>query len=230
MKDKYLDEYIDINGNVIIRNKINRLKTLFYAIFKRFFDLSVSFLLLILLLPILIIISIIIKIDSKGPIIFKQKRTGKNGKVFELYKFRTMSSDNDVKDFTKCDKHTRVGAFLRKTSLDELPQLMNILKSQMSFIGPRPWITDYYDNMNDTQRRRNCIRPGITGLAQCMGRNNITIFEKINYDLEYIKNYSLSQDIKIFYLTIISVFKASGVDAGKSTIKKEIEELKKYNK
>ena len=99
----------------------------------------------------------------------------------------------------------------------------------MSFIGPGPWILDYYDNMNEEQRQRNAVRPGITGLAQCMGRNNISIFDKIGYDLQYIENYSLYQDLKVVFLTIKTVFTGSGADAGKSTIHDELEDLKKYN-
>ena len=104
------------------------------------------------------------------------------------------------------------------------------MKNQMSFIGPRPWIPDYFDNMNDIQRHRYCIRPGLTGLAQVNGRNAITIFDKIKYDLEYIENYSFTQDIKIVFLTVKAVFGAKGVDAGKGGIKKDISDLKKYNK
>ena len=100
----------------------------------------------------------------------------------------------------------------------------------MSFIGPRPWIPDYYENMNEVQRQRYIVRPGLTGLAQCMGRNNISIFEKIEYDIQYIKNYSLSQDLKIILLTIKTVFTGHGADAGKSTIEKELNDLKKQNK
>ena len=137
---------------------------------------------------------------------------------------------NNVRDFTKGDKHTRVGTILRKTSLDELPQLFSILKGDMSFIGPRPWLSEYYENMNDIQRHRYCVRPGLTGLAQVSGRNKLTIFDKINYDLEYIKNYSLHQDIKIVFLTIKAVIKGSGADAGKDIIKKELNSLKKFKK
>ena len=178
----------------------------------------------------MIIIAIAIKIDSKGPVLFKQERTGKGGKNFHVLKFRTMVANNDVHDFSKKDQHTKVGKFLRKTSLDELPQLISIFIGKMSFIGPRPWIPDYYENMNEYQRHRCDVRPGLTGLAQCMGRNNITIFEKIEYDLQYIKNYSLHQDLKIIFLTIKCVFTGSGADAGKGTIENELKDLKKKNK
>ena len=176
-----------------------------------------------------LIIAILIKLDSKGPVLFKQIRTGKYGKNFNIYKFRTMVANNDVHDFSKADEHTKIGKFLRKTSLDEIPQLISIAVGNMSFIGPRPWIPDYYENMNETERHRCDVRPGLTGLAQVMGRNNISIHDKIKYDLEYIKNYSLKQDIKIIFLTIKVVFTSSGVDAGKGTIENEIKALKEKN-
>ena len=174
----------------------------------------------------MLICAIAIKLDSKGPAIFKQTRTGRYGKNFNVWKFRTMAANNDVHDFSKKDQHTKVGTFLRKTSLDELPQLFNIFVGKMSFIGPRPWITDYYENMNEEQRHRNDVRPGLTGLAQAKGRNNISIFEKINYDLEYIKNYGLIEDIKVIFLTIKTVFSKEGADAGKNVIQNELEDLK----
>ena len=197
-----------------------------YKYFKRLIDFIMALILLIIFLIPMIIIAILIKIDSEGPVLFKQERTGLKGKVFNLYKFRSMSVDNDVHDFSKGDQHTRVGNILRKTSLDELPQIINILKGEMSFIGPRPWITDYYDNMNDEQRHRNDVLPGITGLAQAQGRNNIDINTKINYDLEYVKNYSLFEDIKIIFLTIKTVLSEEGADAGKNTIETELDTLK----
>lgn len=196
-----------------------------YKYVKRFFDLIMALILVIIFLIPMIIIAILIKLDSKGPIFFKQERTGKNGKIFLLYKFRSMAVDNDVHDFNCQDKKTRVGNVLRKLSLDEFPQLINIIKGEMSFIGPRPWIPDYYENMTDYQRRRNDVLPGITGLAQVKGRNNINIIAKINYDLEYVKNFSFKQDVKIFFLTIATVLSKEGVDAGKNTIHTELEML-----
>ena len=197
-----------------------------YKYVKRILDLLIAITLFIIFLIPMIIISILIKLDSKGPVLFKQERTGKNGKPFNLYKFRSMAVDNDVHDFSKQDNHTKVGDVLRKTSLDELPQIINILKGEMSFIGPRPWITDYYENMTEEQRHRNDVLPGITGLAQAKGRNNITIFDKINYDLEYVKNYSFIQDVKIVFLTIKTVLSKEGADAGKGTIQIELDTLK----
>ncbi len=200
-----------------------------YNYVKRGMDLVMAVLLLIIFLIPMLIIMILIKLDSRGPVLFKQKRTGLKGKVFNLYKFRSMVVDNDVHDFSKGDQHTKVGNILRKTSLDELPQIINILKGEMSFIGPRPWITDYYDNMNEKQRHRNDVLPGITGLAQAKGRNNISINDKINYDLEYVKNYSFKEDVKIVFLTIKTVLSKEGADAGKSTIQNELEDLKTQN-
>ena len=200
-----------------------------YKYVKRGIDLVMAVLLLIIFLIPMLIIAVLIKLDSKGPVLFKQKRTGLKGKVFNLYKFRSMVTDNDVHDFSKGDQHTKVGNILRKTSLDELPQIINILKGEMSFIGPRPWITDYYDNMSEKQRHRNDVLPGITGLAQAKGRNNISINEKINYDLEYVKNYSFRQDVKIVFLTIKTVLSKEGADAGKNTIQNELEDLKTLN-
>ena len=197
-----------------------------YKYFKRLVDIVLAIICLLVFIIPMIIIAIAIKLDSKGPVFFKQDRTGKDGKIFKLYKFRSMPVENDVRDFSKEDQHTKVGAFIRKTSLDELGQLINIAKGEMSFIGPRPWIPEYYENMNEEQRHRCDVLPGITGLAQCKGRNNITINEKINYDLEYVKNFSFKQDIKIIFLTIKTVFGEDGADAGKSTIQNELECLK----
>lgn len=201
-----------------------------YRYLKRIIDLLMSVVLLVVLLIPMVIIAIAIKLDSRGPVFFKQKRTGKNGKEFTLYKFRSMAIDNDVHDFKNADKHTRVGSFIRKTSLDELGQIINILNGTMSFIGPRPWITDYWDNMNEEQRHRCDVKPGITGLAQVKGRNDITIFDKINYDLEYVNNYSFIEDVKIVFLTVKAVFSEKGADAGKNTIQNELNDLKKSNK
>lgn len=197
-----------------------------YSAFKRLFDILVSLFGIIITLPIMIIVAIAIKLDSKGPAIFKQERTGRFGKTFKVWKFRSMAVNNDVRDFSKKDQHTKVGTFIRKTSLDELPQLFNILFGKMSFIGPRPWITDYYENMTEEQKHRTDVRPGLTGLAQANGRNNISIFDKINYDLEYIDKFGIVEDIKVVFLTIKTVLSKEGADAGKNVIQNELEDLK----
>ena len=194
---------------------------------KRVLDVLIAILLLVLFAIPMILIAIAIKVEDHGPVFFKQYRTGRYGKVFRLIKFRSMKVDNDVHDFKCADKHTKVGSFLRKTSLDELPQVFNILKGEMSFIGPRPWITDYYENMNETQRKRVNVRPGITGLAQAKGRNGLTIFQKIKYDVHYVENLTFFEDCKVVFLTIVTVLSGKGADAGKETIKNELDALKK---
>lgn len=230
MKENVLDFYVGLDGKITQRTIVQKLGVTIFAAIKFLFDRLMAIFGLIIASPLMLIIAIAIKLDSKGPVLFKQERTGKHGKNFYVYKFRTMTVDNNVHDFSKADQHTKVGRILRKTSLDELPQLYSIAIGKMSCIGPRPWIPDYYDNMNEEQRHRTDVRPGLTGLAQCMGRNNITIIDKINYDLEYIRKYSLIQDIKIILLTIKCVFSGSGADAGKNTIQNELEDLIKNNK
>lgn len=229
MNESYLDYYIDTDGNVSKRSLAQTIRIKIFAGTKFIFDRLLAILGLIIASPLMLIIAVAIKLDSKGDILFKQVRTGKKGVPFTMYKFRTMVQPNDVHDFKKADEHTRVGKILRKTSLDELPQLFLIATGKMSFIGPRPWITDYFENMNEEQRQRYLVRPGLTGLAQTMGRNKLTIFDKIGYDLEYIRNYSFKQDIKIVFLTIKAVFSCEGAEAGKKTIQNELDDLKKYN-
>ena len=197
-----------------------------YKVFKRIMSFILALILFILCSPVMVIISIAICLESKGGPFFKQLRTGKKGKEFYCYKFRSMVKDNDVHDLSCKDKITKVGKFIRKTSLDELPQLINILKGEMTFIGPRPWITDYAKHYTKRQRKRLDVTPGMTGLAQCSGRNNITIKEKINLDIKYVENMSLKMDLYVIYKTIICVLKKEGFSSDKNTIKEEIEELK----
>ena len=197
-----------------------------YIKVKRIISFILAVLLFILFLPIMVIICIAIRLESKGSSIFKQLRTGKNGKEFYCYKFRSMVKDNDVHDLSKKDQVTKVGRFIRKTSLDELPQLVNIIKGEMTFIGPRPWITDYAKHYTKRQRKRLDVTPGLTGLAQCSGRNNISIKEKIDLDIKYVENLSIKMDLYVLYKTIICVLKNEGYSSDKNTIKDEIEEIK----
>ncbi|MBR3162063.1 MAG: sugar transferase [Bacilli bacterium] len=197
---------------------------------KRVIDFVFSLILLIILFPVFIIISVIIRTDSKGPAIFKQVRTGKNKKNFILYKFRSMRISNNFYNKKEKDKITKVGEVLRKTSLDELPQLINILKGEMSFIGPRPWIIDYARHYNSEQRKRLDVLPGVTGLAQCSGRNNLSIFDRINIDIYYVDNLSLLLDIKIIFKTIKCILKREGFSNSKYAIHEEIKLLKNQHK
>lgn len=197
-----------------------------YAKIKRIVSFILALVLFVLFFPIMILISLAIVIESKGSPVFKQLRTGKKGKEFYCYKFRSMVKDNDVHDLSKKDQITKVGKFIRKTSLDELPQLVNIIKGEMTFIGPRPWITDYAKHYNKRQKKRLEVTPGLTGLAQCSGRNNITIKEKIDLDIKYVENLSIKMDFYVLYKTVICVLKKEGYSSDKNTIKEEIEELK----
>ena len=203
---------------------------MYRKVIKKLLDLILALILVILLSPLMIIISIMIKLDSKGPVIFKQIRSGKNNKNFTLYKFRSMIYNNNLYDTSVEDQVTKVGKILRKTSLDELPQLFNILKGEMSFIGPRPWILDYAKYFTKHQMRRLEVLPGITGLAQCSGRNNLGIIERIDIDVEYVENMSLFLDIYIVLKTIKSVLKKEGFSNSKSAIHEELNILKNQNK
>lgn len=193
---------------------------------KRVLDFTFALILLILTLPITLLTSIAIKLESPGPVFFKQKRSGINGQLFTLMKYRSMSACNDVYDTSKKDEVTRVGAFIRRFSIDELPQLLNILRGEMSFVGPRPWIPDYYKNMNKQQRQRYNVKPGITGLAQARGRNALSIHEKISSDIEYVQKVSFHNDIGIALLTLSTMLDKSTLDAGKEGIKEELDTLR----
>lgn len=200
-----------------------------YAIFKRILSFLIATVGLMALSPIFLLIILAIKLDDKGPAFFKQLRTGKGGQNFYIYKFRTMRVDNDALDFTHENQYTHIGRFLRKTSLDELPQLINIVRGEMCFIGPRPWMVEYFKYFNEEQKHRVDVLPGITGLAQAKGRNAIDVFDKINYDLEYIRHYSLKEDIKVVFLSVETVLAQTGADASKSALQDELQSLKSQN-
>ncbi|MBR2840114.1 sugar transferase [Candidatus Saccharibacteria bacterium] len=188
------------------------------------FVLSVS--MLVVLAPLFVVVAIVIKIDSPGPVLFLQERVGRNGRVFRICKFRSMAADNDMRDTSCEDRYTRVGGLLRRTSIDELPQLLNVMLGQMSFIGPRPWVEEYWNNMNERERERAKVRPGITGLAAAKGRNGLSVFEKIGYDLEYVRDFGFFEDVKVVFLTVKTVISGEEVDAGKSGIQDDIGALK----
>ena len=174
---------------------------------KRLLDIILSLIASIITLPIFLITGILVLIFLGKPAIFRQKRPGKNEKIFTMYKFRTMSNkkDKDGKLLPNELRITKFGSFLRKTSLDEIPEFINILKGDMSFVGPRPLRVDYLPLYNKEQKHRHDIRPGLTGLAQVSGRNNITWSEKFKYDLDYISNITFLNDLKIILLTIEKV-------------------------
>lgn len=201
---------------------------MYEKIFKRIVDFVLALILLIIVGIPMLIVAMFIKLEDGGPIIYKSKRIGKNCKPFNTYKFRSMKINRKELDsnLTHGQMVTKIGKFIRKTSLDELPQLFNILKGEMSFIGPRPWIPEYYEWFTDEQKRRANVLPGISGLAQVKGRNGINIFKKIEYDLEYVNNMSLLMDIKCIWLTVVTVFKKDNAEISEKGIKEEINELR----
>ena len=196
--------------------------------FKRVFDFVLALILLIIVAIPMIIVAICIKVEDGGPVIYKSKRVGKKCKVFNTYKFRSMKVNREElkSNMTHEQMVTKVGKFIRKTSIDELPQLFNILRGQMSFIGPRPWIPEYYEWFTDEQKRRSDVLPGISGLAQVKGRNGINIFKKIEYDIYYVDHISLWLDIKLVFETIYQVFKETDAEISEQGIKEELKELK----
>ena len=191
-------------------------ESILYYITKRLIDIVGSLCGIILLSPLFLLVAILIKLDSKGPIIFKQIRIGKNSKPFYIYKFRSMKIDApnlSTEEFINAsDFTTKVGKFIRKTSIDELPQLVNILKGDMSIVGPRPVIER---EVRLLEIRKECnvdsILPGITGLAQINGRDNIDDYEKVKYDFEYLSKRNLVLDIKIIINTVLKVAKSEGI-------------------
>lgn len=189
----------------------------FNLFLKRAFDIVVSSvaLLVLIIIPIMIIVPIVIKLTSKGPVMFKQTRIGKNGNPFVMYKFRTMIPEQYRADGTEImseDRITKIGKILRKTSLDELPQLFNVLNGTMSIIGPRPMLDYQAPRCIGEENLRFEMRPGLTGYAQVKGRNNIIWEERIQYDIEYVKTFTFWLDIEILFKTVLLVFKKQGTE------------------
>lgn len=180
---------------------------------KRLLDFVLSLLALIILSPVLLITALLVKIKLGSPIIFKQQRPGLNEKIFTLYKFRTMTDKKDEEGnlLPDSERLTKFGKLLRSTSIDELPELINILKGDMSIVGPRPLLVEYLELYNEKQKHRHDVRPGLTGLAQINGRNSISWEEKFKEDIQYVENISFIGDIKIVLKTVIKVFKREGI-------------------
>ena len=202
-----------------------------YKFFKRTFDIVLALLILLLLWPIFLLVALAVKIDSEGPVIFKQQRLGLNGRVFNLYKFRSMcvgAEKGGVYSDNKDTRITKVGNILRKTSLDELPQAVNVLKGDMSFIGPRPPLTYHpwpIKEYSDEQLRMFEVRPGITGWAQVNGRKAVEWNHRIELNVWYVDNMSLILDLKIFFLTFFKVLKNSdNENIGKTVVSQEEKE------
>ena len=193
-----------------------------YGVLKRFFDIILSLVAIIVFSWLLIIIAIAIVVEDKGNILFKQKRIGKNKKEFYIYKFRTMkvSTPKDVPTHLLDNPEsyiTKIGGFLRRTSLDELPELANIVKGDMSIVGPRPLAVIYLEYYNDEEKKRHTVLPGLTGLAQVNGRNVLNWNERFAYDIQYVENVSFLLDVKIILKTIVKVFKRQDVSVRGTT-------------
>ena len=190
---------------------------------KRILDIILSFLALVSLSPLLILTAFLIRIKLGEPVFFKQLRPGKNEKIFGILKFRTMTDAKDENGNLLPDeiRLTRFGQFLRSTSIDELPELLNILNGDMSIVGPRPLLVQYLERYNEEQKHRHDVKPGLTGLAQVNGRNGITWEEKFHYDLEYVKNITFYGDCKIIFQTVMKVFGREGISSATSVTMEE---------
>lgn len=184
--------------------------------FKNIIDLFCGFFIFLLLIPILIILSIFVFFSMGNPIFFKQERIGKNNKPFIMYKFRTMREPKKGENrlLSDADRVTKVGAFLRKTSLDELPEIINVIKGEMSLVGPRPLLDLHLELFSEEQLKRHDVKPGMTGLAQVMGRQSLSFTQRTDLDVKYVENLSLWLDIKIIVKTVLVVLGADGIKTG----------------
>ncbi len=198
-------------------------KSFYQVIVKRPQDFLLSLLAIIVLSPVLIVLAILVKVKLGGPVIFKQKRPGKNGKIFSLYKFRTITNEKDENGNLLPDEKrlTKFGKKLRATSLDELPELFNILFGHMSIVGPRPLLVKYLPLYNERQKRRHEVRPGFTGYAQVNGRNSITWQDKFEKDVYYVDHITFLGDWKIIFKTIKTVLKKDGITSDTSVTMEE---------
>ncbi len=201
-----------------VKEKVKSNNGIYRRILKRPMDFILSLMAIIVLSPVLILLGVLVRVKLGSPVLFKQKRPGLNEKIFTMYKFRTMTDEKDENGELLPDsiRLTRFGKMLRSTSLDELPELFNILKGDMSIVGPRPLLIQYLDLYNDHQKRRHEVRPGLSGHAQVNGRNAISWEDKFNLDVEYVDNVSFIGDWKIILLTIKKVFVKEGISSDTS--------------
>ena len=190
---------------------------------KRLLDIVLSFLAAVILSPVMLITAVLVRIKLGSPVLFRQERPGKDGKIFRMYKFRTMTDEKDEEGHLLSDEMrlTEFGRILRSASLDELPELFNILKGDMSIVGPRPLLVKYLPLYNEHQRHRHDVRPGFTGYAQANGRNSLTWEEKFDMDVYYVNHVSLIMDIKIILKTVKAVLLREGITSGTSATMEE---------
>ncbi len=207
-----------ITQNIEERIDISTSKGIYVKYLKRPMDFVLSLIAIIGLSPVLIIVGVLVRFKLGSPVLFKQKRPGLNEKIFTMYKFRTMTDEKDENGELLPDsvRLTKFGRMLRSTSLDELPELFNILKGDMSVVGPRPLLIQYLDLYNEHQKRRHEVRPGLSGHAQVNGRNAISWEDKFNLDVEYVDDVSFIDDWKIIFLTIKKVFVKEGISSDTS--------------
>jgi undecaprenyl phosphate N,N'-diacetylbacillosamine 1-phosphate transferase len=197
---------------------------------KRFFDIVLATIGLVIILPLFLIITILVYFDIGSPF-FTMNRVGYNEAIFKMYKFKSMHDVDRKKGLiSNAQRVTKLGRFLRNTSLDELPSLINILKGDMSFVGPRPLLVEYLPHYKEKHRRRHGVRPGLTGLAQIKGRNNTTWEERLNNDIKYIENQSFCLDMKILLNTFIKVIKKEGVESNVDLSIRRLDEDDEYKK
>lgn len=196
---------------------------MYAAYIKRILDILLSFIAIVILSPILVLLAGLVRIWLGSPVLFIQERPGKNEKIFKLCKFRSMTDEKNSKGNLLPDEQrlTRFGRFLRASSLDELPELFNILKGDMSIVGPRPLLVRYLNRYSDSQKRRHEVRPGITGLAQVNGRNGLSWEKRFEYDVWYVDHISFLLDVKIIFKTIKVVFTRSGISSSTSATMEE---------
>lgn len=200
-----------------------------YKYIKRFFDIVSSLIAIIVLSPVLVITSILVRTKLGSPVLFKQERPGKDEKIFTLMKFRTMTDERDENGELLPDevRLTKFGKFLRSTSIDELPELFNILKGDMSVIGPRPLLVQYLPYYTEEERHRHDVRPGLSGLAQANGRNNVTWEEKFAWDIKYVNEMSLILDINILLKTVFNVLKRDDVVVDSYEVEPNLDDIRR---
>jgi lipopolysaccharide/colanic/teichoic acid biosynthesis glycosyltransferase len=208
--------------NDIPTTQLTNKKGIYQRHIKRPMDFILSLVAIIVLSPVLLVVAVLVKVKLGSPVLFKQKRPGRNEKIFTMYKFRTMTDErNDNGELLPNHiRLTKFGRMLRATSLDELPELFNILRGDMSIVGPRPLLIEYLPLYSEKQKSRHSVKPGLTGLAQVNGRNAISWEEKFDYDIEYVEGISFLLDIKLIALTVLKVFKRDGVNSS-STVTME---------
>ena len=205
---------------------------MYRKLFKRIIDIIASGVAIVLLSPVILVVAILVKVKIGSPVFFRQERPGKDEKIFQLYKFRTMTNGKDKFGNLLSDEErlTKFGNILRKTSLDELPELLNIFKGDMSFVGPRPLLVRYLPYYKPEERARHSVRPGLTGLAQINGRNNLGWDMRLKYDIDYVERITFSRDVNIIIKTFVKVCQRKDVATGEQLIMDDLDVERRKDK